>query len=518
MDTAAYPHPCERIELIETHISWVLLTGEFAYKLKKPVQFSFLDFSTLKLREHFCHEELRCNRAFAPELYVDVLPVIRRRNNSLSMGGKSETGDRLIEWAVQMRQFDPAAQLDRLLEENKVTIDMLADFGRELARRHAQLPRRKDAAVEVEQRIFGPVKDNFAEITATPLQTRHEPLLTRTQTLSTALGQALLPLLKYRMQNGWVRECHGDLHLSNLALIGNKVTAFDCLEFSPNLRWIDTMNDVAFLFMDCHERKRSDLAYTFLDGYLDTSGDYRGVGLLSYFAAYRSMVRAKVAALRWEQEPADELETRCVAHIAWAEEWLSRPHGKLLLMCGLSGAGKSYVAERLVPLLPAVRLRSDVARKALAGLPANARTYNPLEGGLYSPGRSDEVFEHLARVATALLANGDNVIVDATFSKKSRRNEFLALAKRLGSQAMIIYCNAPLGLLRNRIKARSATGNDASEATLQVLDLQLGKFEPPCAPEPVIELATGEPLDNEALGSIVRATSTGNENARPIQC
>jgi len=504
MDAKAYPHPCENIELIETHISWVLLTGDFAYKLKKPVQFSFLDFSTLKLREHFCQEELRCNRTFAPELYADVVPVYLHADNSISMGGATVPGDTLLEWAVKMRQFDPATQLDRLLEHDAVTTSMLADFGRELAGLHAALTPLTNSANEIERRIFSPVGDNFADIATTGLQAAHDSLLTRTRELSSALGNSLRPLILNRMQTGWVRECHGDLHLSNLAFIDKKVTAFDCLEFNPNLRWIDTICDIAFLFMDCHERKRSDLAYAFLDGYLDISGDYRGAELLGYYSAYRSMVRAKVAALRWEQEHSTDAETRFVQHSTWAKNFLERPLGKLFLMCGLSGAGKSYAAERLVPMLPAIRLRSDVARKSLAGLATHTRTDSPVAGGLYHPRQSDRVFGHLAEVAEALLRAGDNVIVDATFIKRARRAEFAEVARRLGTTIRIIYCNAPLALLKERIKARSTTADDASEATLEVLDRQLAEFEPPDSSEPVIELASGAEPGADTVRALLR--------------
>jgi aminoglycoside phosphotransferase family enzyme/predicted kinase len=505
LDQGAYPHPCERIELIETHISWVLLTGDVAYKLKKPVQFSFLDFSTLALREHFCQEELRCNRAFAPELYIDVVAVYRLADNSVRMGGKPASGATLLEWAVQMRQFDPAAQLDRLLEHNAVSTDMLAAFGHELAARHAALPRLTGTASEVGPRIVEPVQDNFAEIAATDLQATHDTLLTRTRELSDALAQHLLPLLEERMQNGYVRECHGDLHLSNLVLIAGEVRAFDCLEFNPNLRWIDTLSDVAFLFMDCHERARTDLAYAFLNGYLDASGDYRGAELLGYFAAYRSVVRAKVAALRWEQEPTADTEGHFVQHMEWARTSLERPRGKLILMCGLSGTGKSHVAERLVPLLPAIRLRSDVARKALAGLTTLAHTASPVGGGLYDPRRSEAVYAFMATVAEALLCGGDNVIVDAAFIEHGQREAFLSLAEQLGVSVRIVHCDAAVDILQTRIKARSASGNDPSEATQDVLDMQLVNFEPPGSDEPVIKLATDKTLSDADLRKLADA-------------
>lgn len=505
LDKSAYPHSCENIALIETHISWVLLTGDFAYKLKKPVKFSFLDFSTLELREHFCREELRCNRAFAPTLYVDVVPIYLGRDRSVRVGGNVHSGDTLLEWAVQMRQFDPAQQLDRLLDSNAVTTDMLTSFGRELAARHAELPRLKGTANEIDRRVIAPAHDNFREIAATGLQAAHANLLQKTQELSTAAGQNMQSLLAERIANGYVRECHGDLHLSNLACIDGRVTAFDCLEFNPNLRWIDTFNDVAFLFMDCHERGRSDLAYAFLDGYLDLSADYRGTELLGYFAAYRSMVRAKVAALRWEQEHTAATALRFTEHVEWSKNWLERSCGTLVLMCGLSGAGKSWIAERLLLLLPAIRLRSDVARKALAGLDAGARTDSPVGGGIYTRQQSDAVFAYLARVAEALLRGGDHVIVDATFIEQARRLAFIRMAAQLGTKARVVYCNAPVDTLRARIKARASAGADPSEATLDVLELQLSRFDPPRAPEPVIDIATDSPLDDDRLRTLTAA-------------
>ena len=339
------------------------------------------------------------------------------------------------------------------------------------------------------------------------MQPSHEALLTRTRVLSDKLGEKLLPLLEQRMQDGHIRECHGDLHLSNLVLIDDKVTAFDCLEFNPNLRWIDTISDVAFLFMDCHERGRGDLAYAFLNGYLDVSGDYRGAELLGYFAAYRSVVRAKVAALRWEQEPAAESEARFVKHMEWAKAWLERPRGTLILMCGLSGAGKSWVAERLAPVLPAVRLRSDVARKVLAGLDTLARTDSNVGGGLYAQAHSDEVFEFIAMVTEALVCGGENVIVDATFISRALRAPFLDLAERLGVKARIVHCVAPVEVLRDRIETRSASRDDPSDATLEVLDAQLAKLEAPEASEHVIELATGNTLSEADLKSLAEAVS-----------
>lgn len=504
LNANAYPHECNRIELVETHISWLLLTGAYAYKVKKPVVFSFLDFSTLELREHYCREELRCNRAFAPALYEDVVPIWRRENGSVQMGGKADGNQAPLEWAVKMRQFEQNAQLDRLLGRGGLTRAMLAAFGRELAARHAALPRLQNTADALDRSVLKPVRDNFAEILPTQLGDRHAALVRRVRADTERLTEQLSGLFEDRLKTGFLRECHGDLHLSNLVLIDNHVTAFDCLEFNADLRWIDTISDVAFLFMDCAERERRDLAYAFLDQYLDASGDYRGAQLLAYFAAYRSVVRAKVAALRYEQDATDETATRFTTHMAWARDWLERRPGMLILMCGLSGAGKSYVAERLVPLLPALRLRSDIARKMVAGLGADARTGSGVAEGLYSPASSDAAFASLAQLTEDLLRTGENVIVDATFIERARRETFLALAASIGTQAHVVWCQAPVELLRERITQREAANRDPSEATVDVLDYQLTRFEEPGAAEPLISIATDAAIDTAALRELVR--------------
>ncbi len=509
----SYPHPCGRIELIETHISWILLTGDYAYKLKKPVRFGFVDFSTLALREHFCREELRCNRAFAPHLYLGLAAICGRDGGGgvrlqaplaePHAGGAGE----VLEWAVQMRQFDPEEALDRKLARGELQDGALDEFGRDLAICHAALPVLRGSAREVPERIFGPVEDNFTEIAATGLVSGNEDLVADTHALSTALGNALRPKLDARITTGAVRECHGDLHLANLALIDGRVTAFDCLEFNENLRWIDVISDVAFLFMDCHFRGETALAYRFLDSYLDASGDYDGVQLLHYFAAYRSVVRAKVAALRWVQEASEDSAGRFAAHLGWARDWLRRPTGRLVLTCGLSGSGKSYLASRLLGRLPAVRLRSDVARKRLAGLDVLAASGSGIDSGLYDPAQSERTCDCLADAARALLLAGENVIVDATFIARSRRDRFRALAGEVGAPCVIVCCQAPETVLRSRLQARAASGADPSEATLEVLARQQARFEPPGEDELVVRVDMSGALTEQRLEALAARIS-----------
>lgn len=506
LDPGAYPHPCGQIEVIETHISWVVLTGQFAYKLKKPVRFTFVDFSTLEQREHFCREELRCNRQFAPSLYLDVVKLVRD-GRRLRVDGTGEA----VEWAVKMRQFPSEAQLDRMLARNALDGSLLQAFGRDLAHRHRRLPFRRLAGSELEARVLAPVRENFTDIEALPWAAPYRAPLERARSGSEAQARRQAGTLSVRLRDGWIRECHGDLHLANLVQVESGVVAFDCLEFNAALRWIDPQSDVAFLFMDCLVRSRADLGYGFLDGYLEVSGDYGGVRLLPFYAAYRSMVRAKVAALRHGQAEGaegpvvDALEERFRSHVRWAADWLHRPPGRLILTCGLSGSGKSYVAERLVPRLPAVRLRSDVARKVLAGLTPDQPASAPVGQGLYSTAERESAYDWLALVAEDLLRSGENVIVDATFLDPSRRERFLELGRRSGRSAAVLFCDAPIELLQERIRRRAREGGDPSDADLEVLEYQRRSFVPPRGQ--TVYHDTGRPLDDTALADLVETLS-----------
>jgi predicted kinase len=321
---------------------------------------------------------------------------------------------------------------------------------------------------------------------------QQEALLERVAAAMETAAARARPQLLERMSHS-IRECHGDLHLANLVLLDGVVTAFDCLEFDPALRWIDPMSDVAFLYMDCCVRGRADLAYAFVDGYLDASGDYDGARLLPLYAAYRAMVRAKVAAIRATQDDAATPASLpdLLDYLRWAERLQSREPGRLVL---------SYLAQRLAARLPALRLRSDVARKRLAGLTPDTPAGAAVGEGLYRPGFSDAVYDGLADTAEALLAAGDNVLVDAAFLEAGRRARFLAIAERHGVPGVVLWCDAPVALLRERVTARAAAGRDPSDADLAVLTRQQDVFETP-GPE-AVRIDTSLVLGEERLAAI----------------
>lgn len=502
-EPAAYPHPCAAIRLVETHISWVFLTGEYAYKLKKPLDFGFLDFTTLARREFYCREELRCNRRFAPDLYLECVPVKRAADGRLRLGGSGET----VEWAVKMREFDGDEQADHVLERGELEAPLLRRFAAQLTRIYAAVPA---PSATVEQfgaaHVAEPVMDNFRELGRLRDDPDERAALARIRTWTDDRHAQLRATFDARARAGIIRECHGDLHLANLVRRGDGIIAFDCIEFSEDLRTIDPVCDIAFLFMDCAVRGRDDLAYAFLDAYLDASADYDGAALLRYYAVYRSLVRAKIAALRLQQSADPDTAAHFATHLDWARRAVRARRVTLVLMCGVSGSGKSWLAERLAPALPAVRLRSDVARTKMAPSDAGADTR-------YTQSQRHAVYLRLGEYARPILAGGDSVILDATFPDRATRAHFMALARAAGVACVVVYCTAARATLEERISSRQRDGRDPSEATVAVLHRQLEQFEVPGDDECVVALATDAPYD---VDEVARAIYTSGSHPAPV--
>ena len=495
----AFPHPVGAIDLQETHISWVVRTGSFAYKIKKPVKLDFIDASTLARRRFLCEEELRLNRRLAPELYLDVMPVTRSQGK-LVMGGSGTA----VEYAVRMHQFESSDELPALLDHQGVDVEHMRALGETLAQFHAKAavapPKR---APERTQRMYDSVLGNLAQLLAhldSPLPAAH---LGHLVDWTHERADALEPLLQMREASGFVRECHGDLHAANIVRLQGRLVPFDCIEFDPNLRWIDVMSDVAFLVMDLASHSRADLAFTLLSRYLELTGDYDGLRLLRFYAVYRALVRAKVDALTVEKVPARaaEFRDRLQQRIRAAQTWTAPQRPALILMHGASGSGKSWLSDRLVPKLHAVRVRSDLERKRLAGIEVTASAAARVSEGIYTPQFSHRTYSRLADCAESCLHSGLSVIVDAAFLDTADRRLFRALAARLHVPCAIVSCEADPITLAQRVDDRARQQEDASDASLAVLDAQLREFQPfePAEEQLVIHVATG---DADAVQSV----------------
>jgi aminoglycoside phosphotransferase family enzyme/predicted kinase len=475
----AYPHAVHPpVRLVETHISWVLLTGEYAYKVKKPLRLSFLDYSTLERRRELCHEELRLNTRHAPGLYVGV-STISGAAEAPRVDGEGPP----VEYAVRMRQFEAGEELGALIAAGAVGAGELTSLGEDVAALHQRASRAPHGSrfghPDTVRRV---TLDNFAELRRLPECAPEHGSLERLEAGVGALFERGRPLMQARRDAGDVRECHGDLHCGNVVRWDGRLTPFDGIEFDPALRFIDVVNDVAFLTMDLAERGRPDLRQAALQAWCEASGDFAALPLLPYYECYRALVRAKVAALGALQAPAgsharEATVTTCRRYLDWAAWRLAPRRPALVLTCGLSGSGKTWLARTIAPSLGALHLRSDVERKRLAGLAPHEDSRSEPDGGIYTLEFNARTYERLEHCAAAALAGDEPVIVDAAFLRRGERLRFLELATSAGVRAVILHCRAPAGTLRQRVAARQASRSDASEAGLDVLARQPSYWE-----------------------------------------
>ncbi|MEW6690372.1 MAG: AAA family ATPase, partial [Pseudomonadota bacterium] len=471
-DPTRYPHPVQEVEVVETHISWVLLAGEYAYKLKKPVRLAFLDFSTLEARKRFCEEELRLNRRTAPGLYLEVVPIVQGAGGP-ALGGAGEA----IEYALKMRRFADRALADRMAREGALGAAEADAIAASLAAFHASLPRAGpgDAFGSAAQ-VSAQARDNFEQIAALDAAAAAAAPFERLRAWTAREGARLGPAFEARRAAGCVRECHGDLHLGNIAFEGGRALPFDCIEFDPMLRWIDVASEVAFLVMDLRAHALDGLAARLLNAWLEAGGDYDAVRVLRYYSVYRAMVRAKIACIR-----RDAREYRRYLDLA---EALSRPaRPALVLMHGVSGSGKTTLAQALLERFGAVRVRSDIERKRLHGLAPLARAGTGLASGIYDAEAGERTYARLAALARAILEAGYPAIVDAAFLRREQRERFARLAQDLEAGFVIAACSAPEETLLERVAGREARARDASDAGIAVLEHQIATWQPLAAGE-----------------------------------
>lgn len=476
-DPAAYPHPTGRVDHIETHISHILLAGEYAYKLKKPLNLGFLDFSTLERRRFCCEEELRLNRRLAPRVYLEVVSITGTPEQPLIA---SEPKGEVLEYAVKMRRFHQSALLTRLPVSRSIA-DRIAE---RVAGFHAAIPEADETSeYGTPDAVLRPMLENFAQIRANLKDpgalARLEPLERWTR----SRRDALRSVLNRRKRAGRIKECHGDMHRGNIALLDGELVIFDGIEFNPALRWIDTMSELAFLVMDLEDVGQGDRAGRLLNRYLEISGDYEGLLVLDFYKVYRAMVRAKVTSIRLGQadlEREERIRDKGVfeGYLALAERYTRENTKRLFITRGVSGTGKSRLGVLLRERLALIHIRSDLERKRVFGLPALARTDSGQDGGIYTREAGDRTYKRLHALAGLILDAGYSPLVDATFLEASRRASFLDLAAKKGCPCTILDLTAPEDVLRQRVRIREAEGLDPSEAGTEVLEAQLASREP----------------------------------------
>jgi aminoglycoside phosphotransferase family enzyme/predicted kinase len=489
---ALYGSWCHRVSVIETHISFVILTGRYALKIKKAVSLGFLDFTTLAARHFYCHRELDLNKRVAPAIYLDVVPITGTAAEP-RIGGDGPA----IEYAVRMREFPQDALLTRVLARGELRASDVDDLAATVATFHASAA---VATVAHESWRFASADSildlavrNFIEIEPS-LELESDRLqLARLRRWTEREHAERNRWFTERQRRGFVRECHGDLHLGNIALTEGGVTIFDCIEFNDQMRWTDVMADVAFLTMDLQEHRRPDFAVRFLNRYLELTGDYDGMAVLRFYVVYRAMVRAKVACLRASQTADGDARHTCIndyrKYIGFAERASQATRAAVVITHGPAGSGKTTLSEGLVELAGAIRIRTDVERKRRHGLGSQFRSGSGLNAGMYSAEETNRTYASVARLARTISAAGYPVVVDGTFLQRRHRDRFLALAADLGVPFVIVDFVARAETLRDRVRRREKKVADTSEADVRVLEDQLDRQEPLTRDEQALSVA-----------------------------
>jgi len=464
----AYPYPVDNIEMIQTHASWVFLSGDFAYKFKKPVDFGFMDFSSLAKRKYYCEQELKLNRRLAPDLYLDVLPVYQHGHvYDFRAPGK------IVDYCLKMYRFRQSGLLDQQLLKDEFDPQWMDLLAEDVACFHHQADINSDAAFDHASLLINHIQDNLAIAGEHPLATESADMQTLTAFMNAELTTQQ-PLLKQRQVELHIRHCHGDLHFRNITLIDGRPTLFDCIEFNDAYRIIDTMNDVAFLVMDCDAHSRPDLGMRFLSRYLEHSGDYEGLALLPLYLFYRASVRGKVACILADELPTEQQQSQwheARKYFKLATTYTKPAEPVLFAIGGLSGSGKSHLALLGCGPQRAVIIRSDATRKRIAS------GYPDLEQ--YCRDMHIHTYNAMFDAARIALTAGFSVILDATFLHPDSRSQARALAKECGVLLHFYWLDIDPETLQNNIHHRQQTGRDISDADLDVLRHQLADYRRP---------------------------------------
>lgn len=452
-----YDHEVKKLQLIQTHISWVVLTGPFAYKIKKPINLGFLDFTTLEQRLFYCSEEMRLNKRFAPQLYLDVV-AISERDDTVSFSDSNH----IVDYAIKMHQFEQHQQLDKMLDAGLLQHHHIVQLAKNIVEFHQQCPIAYAAtSYGKAQSVLHPMQENFRHLHQLVSDQKSLHLVKQIECWYKNQIITLTPLFEARKQQGFIRECHGDLHSRNLVVLNDNIVAFDCIEFSKELRWIDVFSDIAFVIMDLDFRQQTHFSTRLLNNYLEETGDYFGLSVLRFYLVYRSMVRAKVEAISANQNKYDSIGKACHQYLDLASHYTESKTPTLIITYGLSASGKSTLSKQLSESLSGIIIRSDVERKRLFGKISN---------GLYSQESIQQTYQYLLKQSEMIINCGYSLIVDATFLAYKHRQQFLHIAEKLNVTFIILNLKVSAEILRQRIQNRE---QDVSDADLTVLEHQI---------------------------------------------
>ena len=479
LSNKAYDHPAPKLGLIETHIAWVILTGKYAYKIKKPVNFGFLDFSTLEKRKYYCEEELRLGQQFASEIYLSVVPITGT-NEQPQVNG---TGS-ILEYAIKMHEFPQENLLSSLLKQGRLTENMIEQLGELIAEFHKKAPvAAKESRFGSPKEVHAPTLQNFEQIAPFLSKPADIQQLERLAAWADQQFEQHQTLLQERKKQGFIRDCHGDLHLANIILYKNKPVLFDRLEFNEDLRWTDVIADLAFLVMDLTEKKQTNFANQLVNTYLYYTEDYQGLALLPYYLSYRAVVRAKIALFRLKQEGLNNEEQKEIQrdyynYIKLAEFYTRPAKPYLLITHGFSGSGKTTIAKNAVNYCGAIQINSDIIRKNLFNIPLHTSSNSALNSGIYTAAATKETYKKLENLAEIIIKAGFTALVDASFLQHVQRTAFYKLAKQLKTPFYILHCQVNDSEIEQRLKNRLNNPTRISEADLTILIDQKKNIEP----------------------------------------
>ena len=479
-----YPHNPSKVELRQTHISYVILAGPYVYKVKKAVKFDFLDYSTLENRRHFCEEEMRLNRRLAPNTYLATVRI-GRANGDFFLDEKNLTdGQRIVEYAVKMNRLPENRMLKTLVLDGAAKTTHILAVAKKLAAFHEKAPRENSARYGSLQAIASKLSENFRDTRRFVGQTIGRRSFDAIQDFNNAFLKANSDLLERRISAGRVRECHGDLRAEHICLI-DAIEIFDCVEFDESLRYGDVASEIGFLAMDLDFLGQPELSAKLENAYASAARDANLAALLPFYKCYRACVRGKVESLKSEETEVTEPEQREAALQAIRYFLLATRYAKgatkpmLLIVCGMVASGKSTVARLLSARTGFSVIDSDSMRKQLAGISPTTRAAEKYLSGIYSSEFTRLTYDALLKAAEDQLAKGHGVIIDATFGNVEHRRPFTDLASRFHVPLLFLECQADEDTIRRRLKERQSDETQASDATWSVYEQMRSDYHAP---------------------------------------
>ncbi len=489
-----YPHHPQKVALTQTQMSFIFLTGDYAYKVKKPVNLGYLDYTTLEKRRYFCEQEVELNRRLCPEVYIGVVPITLS-HGKFKLGGDGE----VVEYAVKMKQLPQERMMDRLLVSDEVTVEMVTAVAHKLATFHEK------AATSTEISEYGSLKairvnteENFSQTEkyiGTTITTDTYNLIKDYANNFMAKNQALF---EQRVAEGRIRDCHGDLHAAHVCFTDG-VCIYDCIEFNDRFRYGDVASEIAFLAMDLDRFQRADLSQVFVNAYIKASGDGELLKLLDFYKCYRAYVRGKVESFKLDDPFITEKETALEAARSYFRLTYryARNRKLFLIVAGLVGTGKTTVAQALSRSLGLTVISSDVVRKELAGIPPTERRFEPISSGIYSEEFTRKTYEQMFASAKKLLLQGQSVILDASFKRREHRLQAKQLAEELGADFAALECVLDETAIKSRLEQRVRQGS-VSDGRWEVYLAQKDEFEKieEFSPQQHVVLDTAQPISN----------------------